>query len=36
MLGEARCAMTWLVVALVNPALIIEIDVCAGNKGEPT
>jgi len=36
MLGEARCAMTWLVVALVNPAPIIEIDVCAGKKGEPT
>ncbi|HIL81257.1 MAG TPA: hypothetical protein EYG54_08380 [Myxococcales bacterium] len=36
MLGEARCAMTWLVVALANPALIIEIDVCAGKKGEPT
>jgi len=32
MLGEARCAMTGLVVALVDPALVIEIDVFAAKK----
>ena len=32
MLGEARCAMTGVVVQLVDPAMVIEIDVYAAKR----